>query len=26
RTYGRFMRELFMDAVRHHPDYPQAKK
>ncbi|HMF51930.1 MAG TPA: thiamine pyrophosphate-dependent enzyme, partial [Candidatus Saccharimonadales bacterium] len=26
RTYGRFMRELFMDAVRHHPDYPQARK
>lgn len=21
RTYGRAMRELFMDAVRHHPDY-----
>jgi thiamine pyrophosphate-dependent acetolactate synthase large subunit-like protein len=21
RTYGRAMREFFMDAVRHHPDY-----
>jgi len=21
RTYGRAMREWFMDAVRHHPDY-----
>jgi thiamine pyrophosphate-dependent acetolactate synthase large subunit-like protein len=26
RTYGRFMRELFVDAVRRHPDYQQAKK
>ena len=26
RTYGRFMRECFVDAVRHHPDYQQAKK
>jgi thiamine pyrophosphate-dependent acetolactate synthase large subunit-like protein len=26
RTYGRFMRECFADAVRHHPDYQQAKK
>jgi sulfopyruvate decarboxylase subunit beta len=26
RTYGRFMRECFMDAVRHHPDYHQAGK
>ena len=26
RTYGRFMRELFMDAVRRHPDYQQARK
>ena len=26
RTYGRFMRECFMDAVRRHPDYQQARK
>ncbi len=26
RTYGRFMREMFVDAVRHHPDYQQARK
>jgi thiamine pyrophosphate-dependent acetolactate synthase large subunit-like protein len=26
RTYGRFMREMFADAVRHHPDYQQARK
>lgn len=26
RTYGRFMRECFLDAVRRHPDYQQAKK
>ena len=26
RTYGRFMREVFVDAVRRHPDYQQAKK
>ena len=26
RTYGRFMREIFVDAVRHHPDYQQARK
>lgn len=26
RTYGRFMREVFMDAVRRHPDYQQARK
>jgi len=26
RTYGRFMREIFMDAVRRHPDYRPAKK
>jgi thiamine pyrophosphate-dependent acetolactate synthase large subunit-like protein len=26
RTYGRFMRECFVDAVRHHPDYQSAKK
>ena len=26
RTYGRFMREFFMDAVRRHPDYQQARK
>jgi sulfopyruvate decarboxylase subunit beta len=26
RTYGRAMREWFMDAVRHHPDYEGGKK
>ncbi|MGH7769258.1 MAG: thiamine pyrophosphate-dependent enzyme [Candidatus Binatia bacterium] len=26
RTYGRFMREIFVDAVRRHPDYQQARK
>jgi thiamine pyrophosphate-dependent acetolactate synthase large subunit-like protein len=26
RTYGRFMRECFLDAVRRHPDYQQAKR
>ena len=26
RTYGRAMREWFMDAVRHHPDYKGGKK
>jgi thiamine pyrophosphate-dependent acetolactate synthase large subunit-like protein len=26
RTYGRFMRECFVDAVRRHPDYQQARK
>jgi thiamine pyrophosphate-dependent acetolactate synthase large subunit-like protein len=26
RTYGRAMREWFMDAVRHHPDYQGGKK
>jgi sulfopyruvate decarboxylase subunit beta len=26
RTYGRFMRECFVDAVRRHPDYPQTRK
>jgi thiamine pyrophosphate-dependent acetolactate synthase large subunit-like protein len=26
RTYGRFMRECFMDAVRRHPDYQSGKK
>jgi sulfopyruvate decarboxylase subunit beta len=26
RTYGRAMREWFMDAVRHHPDYIGAAK
>ncbi len=26
RTYGRFMREMFADAVRRHPDYQQARK
>jgi sulfopyruvate decarboxylase subunit beta len=26
RTYGRAMREWFMDAVRHHPDYKGEKK
>jgi len=26
RTYGRAMREWFMDAVRHHPDYSGAGK
>jgi thiamine pyrophosphate-dependent acetolactate synthase large subunit-like protein len=26
RTYGRFMRECFADAVRRHPDYQQARK
>jgi thiamine pyrophosphate-dependent acetolactate synthase large subunit-like protein len=26
RTYGRFMREMFVDAVRRHPDYQQARK
>jgi thiamine pyrophosphate-dependent acetolactate synthase large subunit-like protein len=26
RTYGRFMREFFMDTVRHHPDFGQARK
>jgi thiamine pyrophosphate-dependent acetolactate synthase large subunit-like protein len=26
RTYGRFMRESFMDAVRRHPDYRQPRK
>jgi thiamine pyrophosphate-dependent acetolactate synthase large subunit-like protein len=26
RTYGRAMREWFMDAVRRHPDYQQARK
>jgi len=26
RTYGRLMRECFMDAVRRHPDYQQARK
>jgi phosphonopyruvate decarboxylase len=26
RTYGRFMRECFVDAVRRHPDYQSGKK
>jgi thiamine pyrophosphate-dependent acetolactate synthase large subunit-like protein len=26
RTYGRFMRECFVDAVRRHPDYQGGKK
>ena len=26
RTYGRFMRELFVDAVRRHPGLPTGKK
>ena len=26
RTYGRFMREIFVDAVRRHPDYQQTRK
>jgi thiamine pyrophosphate-dependent acetolactate synthase large subunit-like protein len=26
RTYGRFMRECFVDAVRRHPDYKGGKK
>ena len=26
RTYGRFMRECFADAVRRHPDYQAGKK
>jgi thiamine pyrophosphate-dependent acetolactate synthase large subunit-like protein len=26
RTYGRAMREWFVDAVRHHPDYEGRKK
>src|SRR5205814_9216276 len=26
RSYGRFMRECFVDAVRCHPDYPQTRK
>ena len=26
RTYGRAMREWFVDAVRRHPDYQQARK
>ena len=26
RTYGRAMREWFLDAVRRHPDYQQARK
>jgi hypothetical protein len=26
RTYGRAMREWFLEAVRRHPDYQQARK
>jgi thiamine pyrophosphate-dependent acetolactate synthase large subunit-like protein len=26
RTYGRFMRECFVDAVRRYPDYRQTRK
>jgi len=26
RSYGRFMRECFVDAVRRHPDYQETRK